>query len=135
MGRGYEQMIARLIGGFVAILIGVSVIPMITKAVNLASENVTNASAWGATTLRLVPGFFTLAVLGIGVAIAWSAFRSAGMLGGRDIEEPTEEEIEEARKEYYPEPIVTPKKQNNYKEPIITKEYKRVYTDEGGKFD
>ena len=93
-------MIANLIGGFVSILIGVSLVgPVSTEITDTASS--TNASgvtctyaadsayepcalylssSWGATVLKLVPGFFALGILGIGIAVTYSSLRQAGVV-------------------------------------------------------
>jgi len=76
-------MIANLIGGFVSILVGVSLIGPISQEVNTVAatgSSLTNASAWGATVLRLVPGFFALGILGIGLAVTYASLRQAGVL-------------------------------------------------------
>lgn len=76
-------MIANLIGGFVAILIGVSLIGPISDEINTASNSesaLINVSTWGVTVLQLVPGFFALGIMGIGIAITYSALRSAGIV-------------------------------------------------------
>jgi len=76
-------MIANLIGGFVAILVGVSLIGPISQEVQAASAttaNLTAVSSWGSTVLRLVPGFFALGILGIGLAVTYSSLRQAGVL-------------------------------------------------------
>ena len=76
-------MIANLIGGFVSILVGVSLIGPIATEVNTvtaAGTALSNATSWGATVLRLVPGFFALAVLGIGLAVTYASLRQAGVL-------------------------------------------------------
>jgi len=94
-------MINRLIGGFVAILIGVSLIgPIAEQVQNVAlSTNSTGAtcteagaaaaqtkcqlylsSSWGATVLKMVPGFFALGILGIGIAVCYGALRDAGVV-------------------------------------------------------
>ena len=93
-------MINRLIGGFVSILIGVSLIGPIADQVQLASSS-TNASgatctyavdsayapcqlylssSWGATVLKMVPGFFALGILGIGIAVTYGALNDAGVV-------------------------------------------------------
>jgi len=93
-------MINRLIGGFVAILIGVSLIGPIASETASVSES-TNASgstctyavdsaadrcsvylssSWGATILRMVPGFFALGILGIGIAVTYGALSDAGIV-------------------------------------------------------
>ena len=75
-------MISRLIGGFVAILLGVSLIgPIADEVATTASTNASalyNSSAWGATVLRLVPGFFALGILGIGIAVTYGSLRDGG---------------------------------------------------------
>jgi hypothetical protein len=76
-------MIANLIGGFVSILVGVSLIGPIAAEIQLATaatSNLTAVSSWGATVLRLVPGFFSLGVLGIGLAVTYASLRQAGVL-------------------------------------------------------
>ena len=94
-------MIANLIGGFVSILIGVSLIGPLAVTVNDATTGTNNtggscvgfggnydhpgcqlslASSWGATVLKLVPGFFALGVLGIGLAVTYASLRQAGVL-------------------------------------------------------
>jgi hypothetical protein len=82
-------MIANLIGGFVAILIGVSLVGPISKEVYQSTgcgsssggeSALYNVSQWGATVCQLVPGFFALGILGIGVAITYSALRQAGVV-------------------------------------------------------
>jgi len=76
-------MIANLIGGFVSILIGVSLIgPIATEVNTVAVTNgaLYNSSSWGATVLKMVPGFFSLGILGIGIAITYSSLRQAGIV-------------------------------------------------------
>ena len=77
-------MISRLVGGFVAILLGVSLIGPISDEISaVASTNASalqNASSWGATVLRLVPGFFALGILGIGIAVTYGSLRDAGVV-------------------------------------------------------
>jgi len=76
-------MINRLIGGFVAILIGVSLIGPIADNVNTAAksaDNLSQMSSWGATVLKMVPGFFALGILGIGIAVTYGSLRDAGVV-------------------------------------------------------
>jgi len=93
-------MIANLIGGFVAILIGTSLIGPVSAQVNIAGGTTNGSghaclvgepestgycqlyltSTWGATVLRLVPGFFALGIMGIGVAVTYSSLRQAGIV-------------------------------------------------------
>ena len=76
-------MISRLIGGFVAILIGTSLIAPVSNEVAAAAVtagDLENAAAWGATVLKLVPGFFALGILGIGLAVTYGSLRDAGII-------------------------------------------------------
>ncbi len=76
-------MISRLIGGFVAILVGVSLIGPVSDEVNSAADVGTalaNTTSWGATVLKLVPGFFALGILGIGIAVTYGSLRDAGVV-------------------------------------------------------
>ena len=46
-----------------------------------ASTAMDNLSAtWAVTVLKLVPGFFALGILGVGVAVTYSALRQAGIV-------------------------------------------------------
>jgi hypothetical protein len=76
-------MINRLIGGFVAILIGVSLIGPIAQQVNqatTATANLTLLASWGRTVLQMVPGFFALGIMGIGIAVTYGSLRDAGVV-------------------------------------------------------
>jgi hypothetical protein len=76
-------MIANLIGGFIAILIGVSLIGPIATQVNTAAATngaLYNSSTWSVAVLNLVPGFFALGILGIGIAVTYSSLRQAGVV-------------------------------------------------------
>ncbi|KKN44950.1 hypothetical protein LCGC14_0687700 [marine sediment metagenome] len=93
-------MIANLIGGFVSIIIGTSLIAPVSVEVNSAALSVNSSgdtctavtqdgcstsalylsSAWGATVLKLVPGFFALSILGIGIAVTYTSLRQAGIV-------------------------------------------------------
>ena len=76
-------MISRLIGGFVSILIGVSLVGPISSEVQNATAATANLSVvtpWGATVLKLVPGFFALGILGIGIAVTYGSLRDAGVV-------------------------------------------------------
>ena len=76
-------MISRLIGGFVSILIGVSLIGPVSSEVNTAASStgaLYNSASWGATVLKLVPGFFALGILGIGIAVTYGSLRDAGVV-------------------------------------------------------
>ncbi len=82
-------MIANLIGGFVSILLGTSLIGPVSTEVNTVAcgsnasncdSALYNVTSWGATVLKLVPGFFALSVLGIGIAVTYTSLRQAGIV-------------------------------------------------------
>ncbi len=76
-------MIANLIGGFVAIIIGVSLIGPVASEINVTANHgsvLQNMSSWGASVLNMVPGFFALGILGIGIAVTYSSLRQAGIV-------------------------------------------------------
>ena len=76
-------MIANLIGGFVAILIGVSLVGPISEQVNTVGatgSSLYNTTSWGATVIKMVPGFFALGIMGIGIAVTYSSLRQAGIV-------------------------------------------------------
>ncbi len=78
-------MISRLIGGFVAILLGVSLIGPIAQEIDAVAASdgtgaLYNSTSWGATVLNLVPGFFALGILGIGIAVTYGSLRDAGVV-------------------------------------------------------
>jgi hypothetical protein len=76
-------MISRLIGGFVAILIGISLMSPISSEVNTVAGDANwlqNTTSWGATVLKLVPGFFALGILGVGIAVTYGSLREAGVV-------------------------------------------------------
>ena len=74
-------MISRILGGFIAILIGVSLIgPLASEVYEAENAYVTNVSTWGGTVLNLVPGFFALGILGVGIAVCYGSLKDAGVL-------------------------------------------------------
>jgi hypothetical protein len=76
-------MIANLIGGFVSILIGVSLIGPISaevQGVTATNSALSNATTWGVTVLKMVPGFFALGIMGIGIAVCYGSLRQAGIV-------------------------------------------------------
>jgi len=75
-------MVARFINGFIGILIGVSLIGPISDQVNSAAAtngSLYNSSTWGASILKIVPGFFAISILAIGIAVLYGNLRDAGM--------------------------------------------------------
>jgi hypothetical protein len=76
-------MIGIFITIFIAALIGVSLIGPIADQVNTAAAtggSLSNSSTWGATVLKLVPGFYALTILGVVIAGLYTVFRQAGVV-------------------------------------------------------
>ncbi len=83
-------MLGNLIGGFVTILVGVSLIPTVADEVYSARHNEyvgtagahnTTVTGSAGTILGLVTLFFALGIASAGIAIAAQGLRAAGMLG------------------------------------------------------
>lgn len=72
-------MLGNLIGGFIVIIVGVSLMPTVANQV-VASQtgNVTGAAS---TILGLTTLFFALGITTAGIAIAAQGLRAAGILG------------------------------------------------------
>lgn len=72
-------MLGNLIGGFIVILVGITLLPTVADQVEAAkSGNVTGASA---TIIDLTTIFFALGIASAGIAIAAQGLRAAGLLG------------------------------------------------------
>jgi len=71
-------MLGNLIGGFIVIIVGVSLLPSVADQVVAAQGgNVTGAAS---TILGLVTLFYALGVMSAGVAITVGGLRSAGIM-------------------------------------------------------
>jgi len=71
-------MLGNLIGGFIVIIVGVTLAPTVANEVEAATQgNVTGSSA---TILDLTILFYCLGVASAGIAIAATGLRAAGML-------------------------------------------------------
>ena len=71
-------MLGNLIGGFIVILVGVTLIPTIANEVTAAQAgNVTGAAS---TILGLTTLFFALGIASAGIAIAAQGLRAAGLI-------------------------------------------------------
>ena len=72
-------MLGNLIGGFIIIIVGVSLMPTVANQVQAAQDdpNITGATS---TIVGLVPLFFALGIMSAGVAITAQGLRAAGML-------------------------------------------------------
>ena len=78
-------MLGNLIGGFITILIGVSLIGPIADDVFAArfkanESDITNLTGAAGTILGLTPLFFSLGIMSAGVALAVGGLRNAGVL-------------------------------------------------------
>jgi len=74
-----NKMLGNLIGGFIVIIVGVSLIPSVANEVEGAKTgNVTGAAG---TILGLTTLFFALGIASAGIAIAAQGLRAAGLLG------------------------------------------------------
>ena len=78
-------MLGNLIGGFVAIVVGVSLMPAVADEIYTATQNgsgsPTNITGASVTILNLTTLFFALGIAAVGIAVAAQGLRAAGMLG------------------------------------------------------
>lgn len=80
-GGSILGILPSLIGGFITIVIGVSLLPAISQQINQASMNVTSPSMeMTKTMLGIIPVFFVIAIVGIIIAVVSGALRSSGAL-------------------------------------------------------
>ena len=71
-------MLGNLIGGFIVILVGVTLIPTVADEIASAqSGNVTGASS---TILGLTTIFYALGIMSAGVSLAVGGLRNAGLV-------------------------------------------------------
>ena len=71
-------MLGNLIGGFIVIVVGTSLLPVVANAVAAAQAgNVTGAAS---TVVGLVTLFYALGLMSAGVAIAVGGLRQAGIM-------------------------------------------------------
>jgi hypothetical protein len=72
-------MLGNLIGGFVVVLVGVTLIPVIANQVKYATTtgNVTGAAG---TVLNLTTIFFALGIASAGIGLAVGGLRNAGLV-------------------------------------------------------
>ncbi len=83
-------MLGNLIGGFITILVGVTLIPEVADLVDSAqsipfvgTDGITNSTVTGSasTILGLTTLFFALGIASAGIAVAAQGLRAAGILG------------------------------------------------------
>ena len=71
-------MLGNLIGGFIVIIVGVTLIPTVaTQIVGAQNGNVTGAAS---TILGLTTLFFALGIMSAGVALTVGGLRNAGIM-------------------------------------------------------
>ncbi len=79
-------MLGNLIGGFVVILVGITLLPTVANQVDMAQKwdsdfnAASNIGGAASTVVGLVTLFFALGIMASGVAIAAQGLRAAGML-------------------------------------------------------
>jgi hypothetical protein len=138
-----KGVLARLVGAFVVLMVGVSIAPVLVNQLQTVQSSInstinvspnSNASislitmfsesgpiggeSWGGMLLKFVPAFFAVAILAAAVAMVMGGLKDSGIIWGGSNYEPTEEEIKIERKkrdkeEREREFIYTP----NYKSP------------------
>ena len=83
-------MLGNLIGGFIAIIVGVTLMPSVADSVVEATDiefvgtdGLVNSTVSGsaATILGLTTLFFALGIASVGIAVAAQGLRAAGILG------------------------------------------------------
>jgi uncharacterized membrane protein YhaH (DUF805 family) len=72
-------MLGRLIGGFITILVGVSILPTVANEVKSATNNA-NVTGATSTVTDLVTLFFALGVMAAGISVAVGGLRDAGLM-------------------------------------------------------
>jgi len=96
-------MIANLIGGFVAIVIGLALFPVITKEINSMQEgadssiyNVTGYTGGflSSKMIGLIPTLFAIVVVVMGVVIILNGLKTAGLIGGHKVKQEDNKEKE-----------------------------------------
>jgi len=97
-----KGMLAQLVGGFIVLLIGFTLMPMIFEQVEIAQANITMSGnvtsplgETGGMILTLVPVAFVLGLVMVALTIAVSGLRSAGLIGGGEEYGDDEDEYED----------------------------------------
>jgi hypothetical protein len=77
--------LSNLIGGFIVIIIGVTLLPMVAEQVSLAqnttiTSNVSSVDSVSSTMMGLVTLFFALAIAFSAIGIVFSGLRGSGLL-------------------------------------------------------
>jgi len=78
-------MLGNLIGGFIVIIVGVSLMPSLADQIYVATHNVSgggsnNVTGTPLTIINLVPLFYALGIMSAGVALTVGGLKSAGIM-------------------------------------------------------
>ena len=109
MMKNKRGMLAQLIGVFVVIVIGVTLVPMIVEQINAAiAESDQPLPPMVKTLLDFVALLFGLGILFVVISVAWIALKSGGMVGSEEPDEDDESDDEELfKEEEEPKPVQT----------------------------
>ena len=80
-----EMVLGSLIGGFIVIIVGVNLVPVIGNSIEFAQtgDNQTtqsNVSSTSATLLDITEIFFAIGVMAAGVGLAMTGLRESGLV-------------------------------------------------------
>lgn len=79
-GGGFSGgFLGNIIGGFVTILIGVSLLPTIAEEVNAAASS-SELTSSAQQMLSLCPIFFAIAVFAVGISVLYGSLRGTGLI-------------------------------------------------------
>jgi len=96
MMKNKRGMLAQLIGVFVVIVIGVTLVPMIVEQINAAiAESDQPLPPMVKTLLDFVALLFGLGILFVVISVAWIALKSGGMVGSEEPDEDDESDDED----------------------------------------
>ncbi len=75
------MVLGNLIGGFVVIVVGVNLMPVIAdQVVAVTAENGTNVTGAAATLLDLTTLFFALSIMAAAISLGISTLRESGLV-------------------------------------------------------
>ena len=74
-------MLGNLIGGFIAILVGSSLIGTVANQVATFAQNESNVTGAAYTIINLTTLFYALGIMSAGLAVTAQGLRAAGVLG------------------------------------------------------
>ena len=75
------MVLGNLIGGFITIVVGVNLIPIIAdRVVDAQTENGTNITGASSTILGLTTLFFAIGIMAAAISLATTGLRNAGLV-------------------------------------------------------